>query len=135
MALKAPRFVRNVRLQKASNNAPALMQGETSLGVKDLQQAFLDLGYKMPKSTGGGHWPPDAAFGAETRSVAIQFQKDHGLVPDGVVGKQTMTRLDQIFSASDSDYRDPLRDRLELLQEMNGPEGSRPFGASTARKN
>jgi peptidoglycan hydrolase-like protein with peptidoglycan-binding domain len=135
MALKAPRFARNVRLQKASNNDPAVMQGETSLGVRDLQQAFLDLGYEMPKSTGGGFWPPDAVFGSETRQVAVHFQKEQGLVPDGVVGKQTMTRLDQIFCASDSDYRDPLRDRIELLQEMNGPEGSRPFGASTARRN
>ena len=135
MALTAPRFVRNVRLQKASNNDPAMMQGETSIGVRDLQQAFLDLGYKMPKSTGGGMSAPDAIFGSETRTVAIQFQKSNGLVPDGIVGKQTLTRLDQIFSASDSSYRDPLRDRLELLREMNGPEGSRPFGASTARKN
>lgn len=134
MALKAPRFAHNVRLQKAAQNAPALMQGETSMGVKALQQAFLDLGYKMPKSTGGGFWPPDAIFGSETRNVAIQFQKRHGLVADGIVGKKTMTRLDEIFDKSDPEYRDPMRDRIELLQEMNGPAGSRPFAATTCRR-
>lgn len=134
MPLMAPRFVRNARLQKAAQNAPAMQQVETSDGVKTLQQAFIDLGYKMPKSTGAGMFPPDGIFGSETCSVAKQFQKDQKLVVDGVVGKETMTRLDQIFARSDPSWVDPMRDRIELLQEMSGPSGQRPFGATTARK-
>lgn len=135
MVLLAPRFARNARLQRAANNSPALSTGETSDGVGALQQALIDLGHPMPKSTGGGFLPPDRIFGSETRSAVINFQKKHSLVADGVAGQKTLTRLDEIFRSGDPHYPDRMRDELELLQEMNGPPGSRPFGATTTRKN
>lgn len=134
MPLTAPRFAMNMRLQRAANNAPPLQMGETSDGVSALQQALIDLGYQMPKSTAGGLERPDGIFGSETCDRVKQFQKKYSLTVDGVAGKQTMTKLDDLFRNNDSAWVDPLRDRIELLQEMNGPPGSRPFGATTARK-
>lgn len=134
MALRAPRFAANARLQKAANNNPALAIGETSEGVRALQQAFIDLGYPMPKSTKFGWGPPDGIFGSETNAVTKQFQKQWMLTVDGVAGKQTLTKLDDLFAQNDTHYADPLRERAKLAAEMTGPEASRPFAATTARK-
>ena len=134
MPLTAPRFVKNQRLQKASNNQPPLSMGETSKGVRDLQQALIDLGFDMPISTHRGSKPPDGIFGNETKSKLIAFQKKQGLVADGVAGKHTLEQLDKIFLANDPFFTDPTLARLQLLHQMTGPESSRPFGWTTDRK-
>ena len=135
MPLTSPRFAANRRLQSAANNSPTLAQGETSDGVRALQQALIDLGYPMPKSTASGFKAPDGIFGSETRNAVVQFQKAQKLVADGVAGKKTLTRLDEIFRGCDPNFIDRAKAELDLLREMNGPAGSRPFGATTARKN
>lgn len=134
MPLTAPRFIKNLRLQKASENQPPLMAGETSKGVSDLQQALVDLGYAMPISTHKGRKPPDGIFGPETQAKVIEFQKDEGLVADGMAGKHTLARLSQIFLEDDPFYTDPVVARLQLMHEMSGPEHSRPFLWTTDRK-
>lgn len=134
MALKAPRFLRNQRLQKASENLPPLTFGETSKGVRDLQQALIDLGFSMPISTHKGFKPPDGIFGHETKTKVIEFQKDQGLDADGVAGKHTLAALDAIFLEDDPFFTDPTVARLELLQQMSGPARSRPFAWTTDRK-
>lgn len=95
MALTSPRFKNNARLQQAAENRPSIKLMEKGPAVAILQQAFLDLGFQMPKSTKNGG--PDGDFGSETYNTVIGFQKKHGLTVDGAVGRQTMTKLDQLL--------------------------------------
>lgn len=104
MALTSPRFADNQRLQQAAKNAPAMGRGESGPAVQIVQQALKDLGYPMPISfakAGPGGAPPDGIYGDETRAVVRQFQKDQTLPSkDGVVGEQTLGRLDQLLQDS-----------------------------------
>jgi len=58
---------------------PTLMMGTSGQFVQILQEK---LGVN-----------PDGQFGPLTRAAVVQFQKDHGLTPDGWVGKQTWGAL------------------------------------------
>jgi hypothetical protein len=94
--LQAERFRDDARLQAAFDNNPPLRMGETGPAVKKLQQALIDLGLIMPKSTKSGE--PDGIYGQETSTVVKGFQWRQGIVKDGVVGRQTMGELDGLFS-------------------------------------
>lgn len=98
MSLKSPRFSGNARLQKAAQNAPPIKYYEQGPAVAILQQAFIDLGFPMPGSTKSGK--PDGIFGQETLKAVRAFQTKHALSVDGVVGNQTMTKLDALLPAA-----------------------------------
>ncbi len=54
----------------------------------------------------------DGKFGPITRKAVMAFEKRHGLVVDGVVGRQTWTKL---RPCTDTDHRTPpARDRYNL---------------------
>jgi peptidoglycan hydrolase-like protein with peptidoglycan-binding domain len=95
MALSSPRFRNDARLQQAAENRPPLRIRERGPAVTILQQAFIDLQFPMPRSTSNGS--PDGIFGSETYNVVTSFQRRHGLSVDGVIGRQTMTKLDQLL--------------------------------------
>jgi N-acetyl-anhydromuramyl-L-alanine amidase AmpD len=42
------------------------------------------------------HLQQDGVFGANTEAAVRAFQRDHGLVPDGIVGPRTWALVDQI---------------------------------------
>jgi hypothetical protein len=71
-------------------------QGEA---VRLIQQALIDLGYPMPKST-RKYGSPDGIYGNETLSKVKAFQKDNGLRRDGVVGRNTMAKFDSMLPAA-----------------------------------
>jgi peptidoglycan hydrolase-like protein with peptidoglycan-binding domain len=101
MALTSPRFANNARLQAASENNPPLRRGETGDAVAILQQALVDLGFKMPISLSQGS--PDGIYGAETEGTVRQFQKNQAFAPsgqDGIAGRDTLGALDRLFPAS-----------------------------------
>jgi len=102
--LTSPRFKWNEQLQAAALNAPALWRGARGTGVHLLQFALLDLGHNMPRSTGQA-MSPDGIFGSETRDVVKAFQHKAGLTVDGVVGGQTMAKLDALFSKHGHEVR------------------------------
>jgi len=108
--MRAPRFVRHPRLQSAEQNAPPLKRGERSDAVRVLQQALIDLGFAMPKSKPLQAADPDGIFGAETEAAVITFQRRQALKPDGIAGRITLGRLDQIFLSNDPFFGNPLRD-------------------------
>lgn len=105
MALTSRRFAGAEPLQAAARNAPPLRSGAAGKGVELLQGALLDLGFPLPVSTGNGARRADGVYGNETAKAVRDFQTGEGLSADGVAGRDTLTRLDQILSAEDAKRR------------------------------
>jgi peptidoglycan hydrolase-like protein with peptidoglycan-binding domain len=68
-----------------------LKKGSKGDAVHYLQQQLVD-NFKAKIS-------PDGDFGSKTKSATQKFQKDAGLKEDGVVGKNTWTKLDSKASS------------------------------------
>src|SRR5262245_40494337 len=96
MTLTSMRFARDERLQRVSDNNPPMKRGEKGEPVATVQRALLDLGFAMPLTTNGGTKLPDGIFGAETAQVVRAFQQQNGLSADGIVGRDTMRKLEQL---------------------------------------
>ena len=58
--------------------------------AKFAQQMLLAYGYSLPK------FGADGEFGEESVTATIQYQQDHGLVADGVIGVVTWKDMLQI---------------------------------------
>jgi hypothetical protein len=114
MPLNSPRFSSSRRLSKAAANSPPLGKGDRGRAVHLVQQALLDLGWSMPRSTGGGY-SPDGIYGKETVAVVEAFQQSRGLSDDGVVGRNTMGALDREFGS----YGWRVRLHFRLIAEGN----------------
>src|SRR5262245_38886168 len=97
MTLVAPRLATNARLQSAARNAPPLRKGERGDAVALLQQALLDVGFRMPITTRNGAKAPDGIYGDETVKTVWTFQKREGLSNDGIAGHGTLHRLDSLL--------------------------------------
>jgi len=67
-----------------------LKPGDTGAQVKTLQQALNSLGYSVGK--------PDGDYGPATQSAVEQFQAANNLAADGVVGPETLAKLQQALS-------------------------------------
>lgn len=70
----------------APSNTKPVGSGEKSTRVSDLQKRLNALGTKPPLKL-------DGIYGPKTRAAVIQFQKAHGLKPDGLVGPLTTKAL------------------------------------------
>ena len=57
-----------------------LREGMTSPPIATLQHRLSELGYPLTA---------DWSFGRKTKDAVMQFQRDRGLLPDGVVGRVT----------------------------------------------
>ena len=68
---------------------PTLKRGNKGEYVTMLQTKLKNKGYDL------GKYGVDGDFGSATESAVKQFQKDHGLTVDGVVGAKTWNALDQ----------------------------------------
>ncbi|MGN1020402.1 MAG: peptidoglycan-binding protein [Aristaeellaceae bacterium] len=66
---------------------PTLRRGDRNDSVLRMQQLLIAAGYALPK------YGADGSFGSETRAAVRQFQKDHGLKVDGIVGPATWAEL------------------------------------------
>lgn len=109
MALANPRFLSDPSLAAAARNSPPMKRGAKSEGVEILQQAFLDLGFAMPRSTRVRGGLPDGIFGVETEQAVRAFQRGNGLQADGVVGPRTLHALEAsielLSQAEDTRFR------------------------------
>jgi peptidoglycan hydrolase-like protein with peptidoglycan-binding domain len=112
MAFTARRFQRNKRFETAANNSPSFKRGESGEAIEILQQALIDLGFAMPKSTARSVIP-DGIYGPETEATVRAFQTGNGLVSDGVVGRKTLARLDRLFTSREA------FERAKILSEAN----------------
>jgi Putative peptidoglycan binding domain len=66
---------------------PILRRGSTGTAVRCMQTSL--------NNWGGANLAVDGVFGPVTEGAVIRFQKAHGLVVDGVVGKQTWRALER----------------------------------------
>ncbi|MCB1023119.1 MAG: peptidoglycan-binding protein [Acidobacteria bacterium] len=94
MSLLSPRFVSSTQLRNAAAGG-VIRKGAKGRHVHLLQMALIDLGYPMPRST-GGVYSPDGDYGEETKEKVIAFQRANNLSPDGEVGRNTMGALDAL---------------------------------------
>jgi len=76
----------NIELTELENGA----KGEQ---VKTLQRLLKALGYKMTSASGKTEYGVDGSFGGATERAVRAFQKAKGLFVDGVVGKNTWSKL------------------------------------------
>ena len=68
---------------------PTLKRGSKGEYVTLLQTKLIQKGYDL------GKWGADGDFGSQTEKAVKQFQRDHGLTADGIVGVRTWTALDE----------------------------------------
>ncbi len=118
MTLSYSKFNRNLALLSAEKNSPALRRGSRGAGIQILQQALIDLGFYMPRSI-RRNGSPDGIFGSETVGKVRDFQSaNKPLVDDGIVGGNTIRRLDKlIFSASKSKPV-PAREVVRIMHHV-----------------
>ncbi len=116
--LKSPELAGDSRLESAFDNSPSMKWGEDGDPVKKVQQGLINDGFPMPittKETG----KPDGIFGNETFGVVKKFQGKHGLSADGIVGRQTLGKLDELASVKPPDEK-PLTTTELILKVMTG---------------
>jgi len=83
---KVDNFV-TIYLKPESKNYPVLKKESKGEYVKLLQSNLIKLGYDL------GKWGVDGIFGTATEKSVKEFQKQNGLVVDGIVGKKTWGSL------------------------------------------
>jgi len=68
----------------------SLRKGDKGEDVRVLQNKLLALGYSLPK------YGADGSYGTETTAAVMAFQKDMGLLVDGICGPITQAALESI---------------------------------------
>jgi hypothetical protein len=116
MALSSPRFADSDRLTACAANSPPMKKGEQGEAVQRVQQALIDLGFSMPIST-VEFGSPDGIFGNETFGRVKDFQGRHKLSADGIVGKNTMAKLDALLPTAGAPLP-PLPGPLNLTHKV-----------------
>ncbi len=109
-------FFANDALDRAAANSPPLSMGSSGDAVRCLQLGLFALGNALPRSVKQNPIRADGAFGRETFAAVRLFQQRQGLSVDGIAGRQTLGRLDQLLSAG----RDPLVLALNDLKKLGG---------------
>ena len=64
-----------------------LKKGSRGTEVRIVQNVLLDWGFDL------GKWGADGHFGKSTQKAVLGFQRGMGLAPDGIVGPDTMDKL------------------------------------------
>lgn len=72
------------RVEKRPTTTPMLSRGDRGERVKELQRELARHGYDIIA---------DGDFGPITEGIVVDFQSDHGLVPDGIAGPKTWAAL------------------------------------------
>lgn len=75
-----------------SESSKATKTASSKPSTKEIQQALKEAGFYQGKV--------DGKLGPLTRQAIEEFQRVNGLTPDGVVGKQTWTKLKQYAELS-----------------------------------
>ena len=105
--LQSEKYSGNARLQKAFDNSPSMHIGESGDAVRLVQEGLRDAGIPMPGST-KPTGEMDGAFGGETLKTVKAFQAQNSLGVDGIVGRQTMGKLDELAQSGPPKPPEPL---------------------------
>ncbi|MBB3825992.1 XVIPCD domain-containing protein [Xanthomonas arboricola] len=117
----------------AKSHDSRLEQGERGEQVKQLQGQLAQLG-----ATGRDGKPlhADGDFGGNTKYAVEQFQREHGLQIDGVVGRQTQAALGQSLSQHTAKQAEqtvtpavPVQTSSPLLSDSRHPDNAMYNGA------
>jgi len=84
-----------------SSPSTALRQGDKGDSVKELQSKLIKLGYDL------GQWGADGDFGNATNIAIKKFQQDNNLTVDGIVGNQTMTKINELIELKNKPIEKP----------------------------
>lgn len=76
-----------------------LRLGSRGTDVMEIQALLKKIGYDPG--------PIDGVFGRQTQQAVINFQRDNGLTPDGVIGPQTYKVLNPLLIGYDTYYIQP----------------------------
>ena len=68
---------------------PLLRKGASGEDVRYLQAVLIACGYSLPK------YGADGSYGAESIAAVMQYQRDHDLDPDGIVGPLTWAKIER----------------------------------------
>ena len=81
------------------NNSPPIRTTDPVPVIAKLQQALIDAGHPMPKST-RRTGSPDGIWGSETYQTVRRFQEQNGVRPVGghEAGRKTLSALDAVLS-------------------------------------
>lgn len=85
--------------------------GEQGENVKSIQEILTHLGYRLG--------PIDGIYGDKTESAVVQFQEEHNLYADGIVGPNTWNALHWAHTIIVDEQTHPLTDpgtHPELMQ-------------------
>lgn len=111
-------------LATAPNAFALLQQGDQSSQVTRVQKRLQELNFFKEKPTG--------YFGEVTVEAVKEFQRDRGIVPDGIVGSETEAALfSETGRASQAD--DPFNSESFLSGEAQAPSLSRQNSAANEK--
>jgi N-acetylmuramoyl-L-alanine amidase len=102
------------QVKGVSINLP-LKVGNSGSFVREIQEDLLKAGFSLPM------YGADGTFGSETERAVMKFQKKYGLTVDGLVGPNTLDKLNEILSSSNPSTDFPLPTDI-LNREDEGPE-------------
>jgi peptidoglycan hydrolase-like protein with peptidoglycan-binding domain len=91
--LRSPRFAGDPVLEACFDNERLLQFGSRGPAVEKVQQALIDAGFPLPV------FGVDGIFKTETQAAVRDYQRAHGLKPDGIVGPITIGDMDALFAA------------------------------------
>ncbi|WP_298787581.1 peptidoglycan-binding protein [uncultured Marinococcus sp.] len=87
----------------SNTNSSVLKDGVTSPAAKAMKEDLYTLGYLDIAN-------PNERFGPQTAAAVKDFQRDHGLVVDGVAGPNTLAKISDELQALSSDEDDSSSD-------------------------
>ncbi|MBD2198159.1 MULTISPECIES: peptidoglycan-binding domain-containing protein [Calothrix] len=93
------RFEGDRKLEKISDGTETINKGSNNIQVVKMQQALIDMGYKLPK------YGVDGIFGKETQTALKEFQHDATIPETGVFDQATIAAMNAKF-----DTRQPYID-------------------------
>ncbi|WP_346726709.1 peptidoglycan-binding domain-containing protein [Bacillus suaedaesalsae] len=74
--------------------------------MREVQQDLIQAGFPLPR------FGADGAFGNETEVAVMRFQRKYGLRVDGLVGTNTLNKLNQVLSEPRPATEFPLPTRV-----------------------
>ncbi len=83
---------------QAAANGQLIRRGQSGQAVRELQQALVARGYPLEV---------DGKFGPQTEAAVRQFQRASGIAVDGIVGPQTLGKLQSTPPGANDGYTPP----------------------------